>query len=161
VEQRIGVRDIAPVFDVVTEVPQRLHNPCRAQHGRSHRGAGHARPRFHRRAEEGDRPWKGQSRPAAVPGDRFRAQDVSFRTKQRQAVLRAFIAPNEAKISPCETKRNGKPLKSLDPKSRDFAESFVFKGLIGFSFRRFRQRAPTASVMRFSSRFLRGQHHNR
>jgi hypothetical protein len=66
--------------------------------------------------------------------------------------LRAFIAPNEAKISPCETKRNGKPLKSLGAKSLHFAESFVFKGLIGFSFRRFRQRPPAASVTRFSSR---------
>jgi hypothetical protein len=52
----------------------------------------------------------------------------------------AFLAPNEAKIAPSETRRNGKPLKSLGAKSRDFAESFVFKGLIGFSFRRFREK---------------------
>jgi hypothetical protein len=43
-------------------------------------------------------------------------------------------APNEANISPCETKRNDKPLKSLGAKSRDFAESFVFKGLSAFHF---------------------------
>jgi hypothetical protein len=46
-------------------------------------------------------------------------------------------APNERNISPSEMKRNRKSLKSLGAKSRDFAESFVFNGLTGFSFRRF------------------------
>jgi hypothetical protein len=43
-------------------------------------------------------------------------------------------ALNEGNISPSEIKRNGKRLKSLGAKSRDFAESCVFKGLTGFRF---------------------------
>jgi hypothetical protein len=71
-------------------------------------------------------------------GDHLAVQAVSLRTKSGGARRRAQNrAPNEGKFSPCETKRNDKPLKSLGAKSRDFAESFVFKGLIGFSFRRF------------------------
>ncbi len=55
VDQRMGRSEIAPVLNVVTEVPQRFHNARRAQHGRSHRRAGHARARVDRRAEDGDR----------------------------------------------------------------------------------------------------------
>jgi hypothetical protein len=70
-------------------------------------------------------------------GDHLAVQAVSLRTKSGGARRRAQNrAPNEGKFSPL---RNDKPLKSLGAKSRDFAESFVIKGLIGFSFRRFHE----------------------
>ena len=55
--------EIAPVLDVVAEIPQGVYNARRAQHGRSHRRARHARPRLDRGAENGDRAGKRQNRP--------------------------------------------------------------------------------------------------
>src|ERR1700733_513181 len=148
--------EIAPVLDVVAEVPQRFYDARCAQHGRSHRGAWHARSRLDGRAENGDRAGKRQKRPAFQTGCALLpAQDVSLRMNSGETRRDQSHAPNERNVSPSEIKRNGKPLKSLGAKLRDFAESCVFKGLTGFSFRRFPARpskrmrgAPASAISR-------------
>ena len=54
-DERRGKREVAPVVDVVAKIPERFDDSRRAQHGRPHRRARDARPRFDRRAENGDR----------------------------------------------------------------------------------------------------------
>ena len=55
--------------------------------------------------------------------------------------------------------RGRKPLKSLGTKSRDFAESFVFKQLIACRFRRFPGGPFWPSLTRFSVLRLRARPH--
>ena len=71
VDKRMGRGEVAAVLDVMAEVPQRLHDPGGAQHGRPHRRARHACPRLDRRAEDGDRPRERQRRPdlESIPGN--------------------------------------------------------------------------------------------
>ena len=77
VDDGMGVGQIAPVLDVVAELPQRFDDSRRAQHCGSHRRAGDARARFDRRAENGYRPPPpaGRLRFGTVLAARLSVQD--------------------------------------------------------------------------------------
>ena len=97
-----GGSEIAPVLDVVAEIPQRFHDARGAQHGRPHRRAGHARARLDRRAEDGDRP-SGRLALLPVPvglAARLPAQDLPLRRTEAAPVLED------------SRRRAGNPLKS-------------------------------------------------
>ena len=66
-DERKGKREVAPVLDVVAEIPERFDDSRRAQHGGPHRRARNARPRIDRRAENGDRPRSAEGPLASSP----------------------------------------------------------------------------------------------
>jgi hypothetical protein len=69
---------------------------------------------------------------------------------------------NRAKRKETLRRQGDKPLKSLSAKLRDFAESFVFKGLIAFLFRRFPLRTLRVTTRRLNvSRLPAPAHHSR
>ena len=77
--------EIAPVLDVVPQIPEQSYDARDAKHGRPHRRAGNPRARFDRRAEDGDRlPGRLARLPSRpVPRLVFRLKISSFARPKR------------------------------------------------------------------------------